>query len=162
MKKNMRITAKLITGVLLSVSLLVTSGCANKQQTGTVIGAVVGVAVGSLVGKGDGQGVGMLVGGAIGALVGNSVGQTLDELDEAEKAKAERASLDALEQDDGEKIEWNSDDDEDISGSAELIGGGYEKQGESCRPVRELVVIDGVSSSKVVEYCLKGNSWVAS
>ncbi|WP_020591729.1 glycine zipper domain-containing protein [Kiloniella laminariae] len=153
---------KKITGVGIILTLLLSSGCANKQQTGAVIGAVVGVAVGSLVGKGDGQALGMLVGGAVGGLVGNSIGQTLDELDEAEKAKAERASLDALEQDDGKKIEWNSDDDEEISGSAELIGGGYEKQGESCRPVRELVVIDGVSSSKVVEYCLKGNSWVAS
>lgn len=54
---------KKVIALLLVLTTLGTTGCANKQQAGTVVGTVVGVAVGSLFGDGGGEVAGMIVDG---------------------------------------------------------------------------------------------------
>jgi len=62
---------------LLAVSAV--AGCANSEQTGTVLGALGGAAAGYALGDGEWWAVG--AGALVGGLVGNRVGNYLDERD---------------------------------------------------------------------------------
>ena len=147
------------TSVFIVIFSLFTTGCASNQDTGVIVGTVVGVAVGSLFGDGGGEVAGMIIGGAVGGIIGSEIGKSLDE---GEKARASLAAKEALEDPEGDKINWNSEDDASISGAAEVVGEAYSIEGNECKKVRELVVINGEEESEMTEYCLKGSSWVAS
>ena len=150
---------KKYTSVFIIIFSIFTTGCASNQDTGVIVGTVVGVAVGSLFGDGGGEVAGMIVGGAVGALIGSQIGKSLDE---GEKARATLAAKEALEDPDGDVINWNSEDDASVSGTAEVVGEAYDSDGSECKKVRELVVVNGEEESAMTEYCLKGSSWVAS
>ena len=62
---------------LVAVVAFVGTSCANKQQTGTLIGAGAGAAAGAAIGKGSVWGI--LAGAAIGGAAGNLIGKSRDE-----------------------------------------------------------------------------------
>lgn len=73
--------------VLISVALLVLSGCAPhasgpREQTGTIIGAGTGALLGAQVGSGRGRLVAVAIGTLAGALLGQDIGRTLDRADQ--------------------------------------------------------------------------------
>ncbi len=90
--------------VLLSASLLLSTGCAsiNNAGKGALIGtgggAALGAGVGALIGKGKGAaigaGVGAAVGAGVGALIGNKMDKQQKELEAqlAEAAKVEEVT----------------------------------------------------------------------
>lgn len=90
--------------VLLSASLLLSTGCASINNTGkgaligTGGGAALGAGVGALIGKGKGAaigaGVGAAVGAGVGALIGNKMDKQQKELEAqlAEAAKVEEVT----------------------------------------------------------------------
>ena len=90
--------------VLLSASLLFSTGCASINNTGKGAliggggGAALGAGVGALIGKGKGAaigaGVGAAVGAGVGALIGNKMDKQQKELEAqlAEAAKVEEVT----------------------------------------------------------------------
>ena len=76
MKKiHLTIAAMAITG------MVILTGCANKTQTGTLVGAGSGALVGSMVGDSKTA----LVGAAIGGLAGGAIGRSEDNKDKARR-----------------------------------------------------------------------------
>ena len=61
--------------VLASASIMLTTGCANKTQTGAAIGAGSGALIGHAVGGSSGAWAGAAIGGIGGALIGNNEDQ---------------------------------------------------------------------------------------
>jgi uncharacterized protein YcfJ len=61
--------------VLISASLMLTTGCANKTQTGAALGAGGGALLGHAVGGSKGAWAGAAIGGISGALIGNNEDQ---------------------------------------------------------------------------------------
>lgn len=57
---------------LACAGLVLTTGCANKTQTGAVIGAGSGALIGHAVGGNSGAWAGAAIGGVGGALIGNN------------------------------------------------------------------------------------------
>ncbi len=57
---------------LASSCLVLTTGCANKTQTGAAIGAGSGALIGHAVGGNSGAWAGAAIGGIGGALIGNN------------------------------------------------------------------------------------------
>ncbi len=68
--------------LLLAVSLMLLSGCASQQQTGTIIGGITGALIGSAIGDGSGQNVAIAAGAIAGGLIGSTVGQRFDDQDQ--------------------------------------------------------------------------------
>lgn len=95
---------KATCAVLLSATLLLSTGCASMNNTGkgaligTGGGAALGAGVGALIGKGKGAaigaGVGAAVGAGVGALIGNKMDKQQKELEAqlAEAAKVEEVT----------------------------------------------------------------------
>lgn len=69
-----------ISFLVLLFSLNLT-GCASKQDMGTVTGAVAGGLLGSTLGQGSGKMLAIGVGTVAGALVGNAIGKSMDDVD---------------------------------------------------------------------------------
>ena len=67
--------ANLTIVMLASASLMLTTGCANKTQTGAAIGAGSGALIGHAVGGNSGAWAGAAIGGIGGALIGNNEDQ---------------------------------------------------------------------------------------
>lgn len=61
--------------VLASASLMLITGCANKTQTGAVVGAGTGALIGHAVGGNNAAWAGAAIGGVGGALIGNNEDQ---------------------------------------------------------------------------------------
>lgn len=147
----------LFAGLISSTLLL--NACASNEETGTVLGALLGVAVGSLIGDGEGQAAAMALGGAVGAMAGNAIGRSLDE---AERLKAEKATQLALEEPTGNKVSWESDDNEDVSGYTQTVEEPKQVGAQVCRSVKEVVIIGGEEGVESKRYCWSGSSWVVS
>ena len=82
--------------VWLAVTCVILTGCANKAQTGTVIGAAGGAAAGAAIGHAAGSTakgviIGAVVGGAAGAIIGVRMDRQAKELEQTvEGATVER------------------------------------------------------------------------
>ncbi|MBR3765615.1 MAG: OmpA family protein [Muribaculaceae bacterium] len=95
---------KAICVVLLSASLLLSTGCASMTNTGKGAmiggggGAALGAGIGALIGKGKGAaigaGIGAAVGAGAGALIGNKMDKQQKELEQqlADAAKVEEVT----------------------------------------------------------------------
>ncbi|MEJ2504331.1 MAG: glycine zipper domain-containing protein, partial [Gemmatimonadota bacterium] len=66
-----------MSGLTLVAVVMLSTGCANRQQTGTLVGAGAGAAVGAAVSKGSIWGA--LAGAAIGGTAGNLIGRHMDQ-----------------------------------------------------------------------------------
>ncbi len=88
--------------ITLAVALLA-SGCATKEELGTLVGASTGALIGSAFGRGPGR-VASVVGGAlVGGFIGNRIGKSMDDEDRRRAAEAQYAAFE-----NGERAEWRN------------------------------------------------------
>jgi surface antigen len=148
-----RISISLAAGLVLLVS-----GCSNltQEEVGTASGAAMGVLVGSLFGDGAGKVVAMTVGGVVGGLVGKSVGRDLDESD---RRKAQTAAFRAANAETAERVVWASDEKAGVSGYAEPAGKVEAADGNLCKDVRSVYVLDGKERSETSRFCFRNGRW---
>ncbi len=74
-------TLKPVVILLAMLSLLLTGGCSNKAQTGSVVGSVLGAVVGARFGKGHGRIAASIAGSLVGSYIGGKIGRHMDEQD---------------------------------------------------------------------------------
>lgn len=135
----------------LTFSLL--QGCqttASNEEVGTALGAIVGAVAGAAFGDGGGQIAAVFTGAVVGALAGQIIGKRLDE---ADRLKAQSASLAALTVPTGETVEWKSNEHPATGGTATPLTDSVLENGRTCRTVREVVVIDGEEATLTNNYC---------
>ncbi len=97
MRKNMKSVVVLfqvlwvVAVVVVSIMLVVNSGCATKKQTGSLAGAGVGALIGQAIG---GNTAGTLIGAGVGTGVGYLIGNEMDKKDakSRETVKAEETA----------------------------------------------------------------------
>lgn len=78
------------------VCLGLNSGCANKTQTGALVGTGVGTGIGAIIGHQIGKGKeGAMVGAAVGAMSGALIGKKQDAQDEHDAAVRNVAHMEA-------------------------------------------------------------------
>ncbi|MBY0501262.1 MAG: glycine zipper 2TM domain-containing protein [Alphaproteobacteria bacterium] len=134
----MDMKTKIIASSLLVATLA--TGCENpKQAIGTLGGGALGAWAGSTIGSGRGQIVATAVGAVAGALAGGYIGQ---QLDQADRAKAERTYQSALESSPvGKTAQWRNPD----SGNYGTITPVKTYQGPQgyCREFQQTVTIGG-------------------
>lgn len=139
-KKDVDMKTKIIAGSLIVASLA--TGCENpKQAIGALGGGALGGYAGSTIGSGRGRVVATAVGAVAGALAGGWVGQ---QLDQADRAKAERTYQNCLENSPvGKTAQWRNPD----SGNSGTITPTrtFQSNGQNCREFQQTVVIGGRS-----------------
>ncbi len=116
---------KRVIPFLILCFLFVSSGCANKAQSGAGIGALAGATIGALTFKNKASGA--AIGAGIGALMGYVVGNEWDKYDEKQVSKTLEDSPS------GQTSTWTNPD-TGKSYSAEPSPA-YVKQGNVCRDV---------------------------
>lgn len=148
-----RISISLVAGVALLIS-----GCSNltQEEVGTASGAAMGVLVGSLFGDGAGKVVAMTVGGVVGGLVGRSIGR---DLDEADRRKAQTAAFRAANAETAERVVWASDEKVGVGGYAEPAGKAETANGDLCKDVRSVYVLDGKEQAETSRFCFRNGRW---
>ena len=128
---------------LLLASSMLLSACADpnsNEGAGQLIGSLVGAAVGVAVG--DDLGVGDVFAGAVGAAAGAAVGGSIGrKLDEADRLKAEVATLSALQFEKDTIVKWRSDDNESVFGTVSTRSQGANST--ECKTVKHVVNIRG-------------------
>ncbi|MBT3907856.1 MAG: glycine zipper 2TM domain-containing protein [Rhodospirillaceae bacterium] len=134
---------KNLTVVLLSASLLgacAQDGTVNKEGIGTLVGAGLGALVGSRVGGGKGRLAAVALGALGGAYLGSKLGQ---QLDAADRARAERAQEEAHTTPVGKTIAWNNPDSGN-SGTFTPTRDGTDRQtGNYCREYKTTINVGG-------------------
>jgi surface antigen len=144
----------------IAASSMLVTGCANmkKEDMGALAGAVVGIAVGSLIGDGGGQAAAMIVGAAIGGMAGTMIGH---EMDETDRLRMNLAAAEAANQSSPGKIAWRSNGNEGVSGYAEPISPARVIEGNLCKEVRSVYVIEGQEKSETSRFCFQEGKWAA-
>lgn len=131
--------SRIISSVLAAFLLAACAEGQEKQSLGTIVGAGLGALVGSQVGSGKGQWVGIAVGALAGGWMGSELGQ---QLDEADKMKAEQAAQDALEfNKSGQASLWRNPDSGN-SGSTTPTNT-MKKEGQDCRDFESTITVNG-------------------
>ena len=102
----------------LAVALFATAGCQSNRDTAVLTGMAAGAAAGAAAGSKSNRGAAVVIGAIIGGVVGLIVGV---QLDEADKRKAEAAAQRAAAAPAGERINWYSDKNPQVSGYAEPV-----------------------------------------
>lgn len=133
------------------------TGCENpKQAIGALGGGALGGYAGSTIGSGRGRVVATAVGAVLGALGGGYIGQ---QLDQADRARAERTYQSALESSPvGKSAQWNNPD----SGNHGSITPTrtFEKAGQYCREFQQTIVVGGKSQQGYGTACRQPDgSW---
>ena len=72
---------RIVTIVLISITLLVGCQQATKRDVGTVVGGVAGGVLGKQIGSGSGQTIAIIAGTLVGAFIGSEIGQQMDDND---------------------------------------------------------------------------------
>lgn len=142
-------------------------GCATDKsnqeigaEAGLLIGTTVGIGIAAATGS-DSTEVGLAIGAATGAIIGSAMGAFIGEkLDELDQLKAEMAAMTALKANDDRVVSWQSEQNDDVSGTASVVSNKSAASGE-CKIVRHLLNISGEEVVEEQEYCLSANgSWV--
>lgn len=137
---------------------LLFSGCSNltQEEVGTASGAVMGALIGSMFGDGAGRMVAVAVGGVAGGLIGKSIGR---DLDEADRRKAQTAAFRAANAETGERVVWASEEKTGVGGYAEPAGKVEVADGDLCKDVRSVYVLDGKEQSEISRFCFRNGRW---
>ncbi len=91
-------------GVLfMALAFTVLTGCATKEDTGTLVGASTGALIGSTMCRGPGRVAGMVGGAIVGGFIGNRIGKAMDDED---RRRAYEAQMVAFER--GDRAEWRN------------------------------------------------------
>jgi divalent metal cation (Fe/Co/Zn/Cd) transporter len=174
--RDMRVAA-ILAGLALGLAGCTNpNGTANNTGTDSLIGGGAGAAVGGLVGNLFGHNatatlIGAAIGGAAGYFAGSAIGQQLDAQDRELAAQNTTEVLDepAPTPQPGHAVyvrhhythRWVSDHTE-TSGSATLEKVSVTPDGNECRLVRELAVINGKEVVQHTNYCQTASgSWKA-
>jgi len=136
--KEMNMKTKFIAASL--VVACFATGCENpKQAIGSLGGGALGAWAGSTVGSGRGQIVATAVGAVAGALAGGFIGQ---QLDTADKERAERAYQDCLERSPvGKTAQWRNPDSGNYGSITPTRT--YQNNGQYCREFQQTIVVGG-------------------
>ncbi len=89
--------------LFMALAFTVLTGCATKEESGTLIGASTGALIGSTMGRGPGRVAGMVGGAIVGGFIGNRIGKAMDDED---RRRAYEAQMAAFER--GERAEWRN------------------------------------------------------
>jgi surface antigen len=121
----------------LAASLL-SVGCANKEEGGTVLGAITGGIIGNQFGKGSGKVAATMAGAVVGGIVGNEIGRSLDQRD---RELARQAEFDAWERGPPRQpVRWRNPDN---GRYGEIVAEDYYERGSyRCRDFVHRVWID--------------------
>ena len=125
------------------------SGCANKEDTGTLLGAGTGALIGNQFGKGGGRVAATIGGALVGGFIGNRIGKSMDDED---RQRASEAQYTALERGrDGERSEWRNP----RNGRYGYVTPRrvYTYQSMTCREFEQTIYIDGRPESMVGKAC---------
>ena len=142
-------------------------GCATDKssqdigaEAGLLIGTAVGIGIAAATGS-DGAEEGLAIGAVAGAIIGSAMGSFIGEkLDEIDQLKAEMAAMTALKADDARAVSWQSEQNDDVSGTASVVSSKGATSGD-CKIVRHLLNISGEEVVEEQTYCLNANgSWV--
>lgn len=149
---------KLKKSVLILLSCMMLSSCADKRGTGTVVGAGLGALLGSQFGKGGGQIFAVAAGAMAGGFIGNKIGEQMDEHD---KLMAERSAQKALENaKSGTKVVWKNPD-TNHSGSVTPTKTYQNREGRYCREYTQEVTIGGETQKAYGTACRQPDGqWV--
>ena len=156
---------KLIIPLFVTGALV--GGCATDKssqeigaEAGLLIGTAVGIGIAAATGS-DGAEEGLAIGAVAGALIGSAMGSFIGEkLDEIDQLKAEMAAMTALKADDARAVSWQSEQNDDVSGTASVVSSKGTASGD-CKIVRHLLNISGEEVVEEQKYCLNANgSWV--
>lgn len=128
-----------------------------KQTLGTIIGGVGGAVLGDEIGKGRGRKAAIAAGTLIGALIGQQIGR---ELDEADRAAAERTTQGALERvRTGDRSEWENPDSGN-SGWVVPTKTWQEDSGRYCREFQTGIIVGGEEQTAYGTACRQPDgSW---
>lgn len=147
--------------ILIALAMLVgvtAGGCEGptaKQDAGAVLGMIAGGVLGATIGDGAGQAVASIVGAAAGGIVGQMIGA---DMDEADRLKAEAAARAALQVPVGDSVEWRSERNTAVRGTATPLAETSEPDGRECRTVRQVAYIDGQEVTETTRFCRVGDS----
>ena len=156
---------KLIIPLFVTGALV--GGCATDKssqeigaEAGLLIGTAVGIGIAAATGS-DGAEEGLAIGAVAGAIIGSAMGSFIGEkLDEIDQLKAEMAAMTALKADDARAVSWQSEQNDDVSGTASVVSSKGATSGD-CKIVRHLLNISGEEVVEEQTYCLNANgSWV--
>jgi surface antigen len=89
---------------LLFISLafaVLATGCATKEESGTLIGASTGALLGSAIGHGRPGGI--IAGALVGGFLGNRIGKSMDDEDRRRAYDAQMAAFEG-----GDRADWRS------------------------------------------------------
>jgi surface antigen len=149
----------LIAAALLMTLVACSSNQQSHQKTAEQIGTLAGAAIGYALGEDEiGASLGAIAGMVAGNLVGSLIGEHLDEVD---KLKAEVAMLAALNESKNTKVTWKSDKNPGVKG--EIQTKKVSKNGNNCKSVTQILIIDGEKTKEVNTLCRKSDgSWALS
>ncbi len=134
------IARKLIPAILIASLLAACSPNMGRKETiGTVGGGAAGAIVGAQMGGGKGQLVAIAAGTLLGVLLGGEIGR---QLDDADRAAANRAYQQAQTAPIGQNIAWNNPDSGN-TGAVTPVRDGTSAGGEYCREFQQTVNIGG-------------------
>lgn len=125
--------------VAIMLSALILAGCAQKEDTGLIVGGITGGLIGNQFGKGKGNILSTAAGVIIGGIVGSEIGRSMDKQDQLLAQQAEYEALESGES--GRTRQWRNPDNGrygDIVPSKP-----YRRQGNDCRDYTHTVYIDG-------------------
>ncbi len=153
--KNFALTSVMIAALALSACNTF-QGAGTKQVVGTGAGALAGGLLGSQVGGGSGQlwatGAGVLLGGLLGSEIGAS-------LDNADRAYAQQAQVQAYSAPVGETVNWNNPQSGNY-GTYKATRDGYSSSGRYCREYQQTIVVNGRSQTGYGTACQQPDgSW---
>lgn len=129
------------------LSLSAVAGCANSEQTGTVLGALGGAAAGYALGDGEWWAVG--AGALVGGLVGNRVGNYLDERDR--QTAYSNANYALNNNADGQTAKWSNP--QNNTGGYTTPTETYQTASGTCRTYQTGVTANGQSESGTGKAC---------
>lgn len=134
---------KNLTAALLSASLLgacAQDGTVTKEGISTVVGAGFGALVGSRLGGGKGRLAAVALGALGGAYLGSKLGQ---QLDAADRARADRAQTEAHAAPVGQSIAWNNPDSGNSGTFTPTRDGTDTRSGNYCREYKTTINVAG-------------------
>lgn len=136
----MKLTIKIISGILACMMLASCAGEGNKQTAGALIGAGAGGLVGSRFGKGEGRLLATGIGAVAGALIGGQIGKSLDDKDRQLLALSSQKAFETSPS--GRTTEWHNPD-SGHHGSIVPREAYQNNRGQYCREYTQEVVVGG-------------------
>jgi surface antigen len=137
--------------LFLALAFAVTaSGCATKEDSGTLMGGATGALLGSAISHGSPGGI--IAGALVGGFIGNRIGKSMDDEDRRRAWEAQRAAFE-----DGRRADWRSP-----SGHYGYIEPRpvYTYHDMKCREFSQTVFVDGRPETMVGRACREQDgSW---